>query len=110
MPPVPSQRFGPRYAQGVKVVRTSLIYMAGIVLGIAVGLWTASMTDDCPFSCVIGRPRFAAFECVVMGVLAAIAIPVIAILVNQDFPRETAESYRTVTRFLFEDLTRQREH
>lgn len=91
------------------MVRTSLVYVAGIVLGIAVGLWTASMTDDCPFSCVIGPPRFATVECVVMGLLAATAVPVVALAVSRNFLPATAASYRTITRFLFEDLSRRRE-
>ena len=85
--------------------------MAGIALGVAVGLWTASMTVECVFNmCMFAPPRFAAFECVVMGLLAATAIPVVAMAVNQDFLPATAETYRTITRFLFEDLSRQREH
>jgi hypothetical protein len=99
-----------RYPRRVKVMRTVLIYMAGIVLGVAVGLWTASMTDDCPFSCVSGPPRFTTLDCVLMGWCAAAALLVVAVAVSRDFLPATAESYRTVTRFLFEDLSGQREH
>jgi hypothetical protein len=105
-----------RYACQVKVLRISLIYVAGIGLGIAVGLWTLSMTDACPAFCLVGVPRFSAAECVVMGVLTSIAVLTVALAVDQDFPSETAHVYltvtrcsRTVARFLFEDLSRQRE-
>jgi hypothetical protein len=101
----------------VKVVRTSLVYMAGIVLGITVGLWTASMQRNCPGLCLFGPPRFAAIECVLMGALISIAVLMAALAVDQDFPSETDQTYRTImryhrtiTRFLFEDLSRQREH
>lgn len=98
-------------------MRTSLIYVAGIALGIAVGLWTASMELTCPAFCMFGPPRFAAIECVLMGALIAISVLVAALAVNRDFPAASAQSfrmitrcYRTVTRFLFEDLTRRPEH
>ena len=107
---VPTSIPGSRYPHRVKVVaRTSLVYVAGIVLGILVGLWTASMQLACPAFCIVGPPRFATVECVVMGILTAIAVPVVALAVDRDFIHATAQSYRTVTRFLFEDLSRQRE-
>src|ERR1700722_2508696 len=105
-----SHRVELRYPRGVKVVRTALAYVAGIVLGIAVGLWTASITDDCPFSCVVGHQRFTTLDSVLMGWSAAAVLLVVAVALNRDFLHATAASYRTVTRFLFEDLSRQREH
>ena len=45
-----------------------------------------------------------------MGWSAAAVLLVVAVALNRDFLHATAASYRTVTRFLFEDLSRQREH
>ncbi len=99
------------------MLRTALIYGAVIVLGVAVGLWTSSMQRSCPAFCLFGPPRFAAIECLFMGGLISIAVLAAALAVDQDFPSETAQGYRAVarctravTRFLFEDLSRQQEH
>jgi hypothetical protein len=94
----------------VTVVRTSLIYVAGIVLGIVIGLWTASMRLNCPGLCFFGPPRFTTLDCALMGGSAAAVLLVSVAAVNRDFLPATAESYRSITRFLFEDLSRQREH
>ena len=98
------------------MVRTSLIYVTGIVMGVAVGVWSTSMRYDCPAFCLVGLPRFAAVECVLVGALTSIAVLTLALALNRDLPSDTAQSYRaitrcwgTVTHFLFEDLSRQRE-
>ncbi len=98
-------------------MRTFLIYVAAVALGIAVGLWTASLELSCPAFCLVAPPRFTTIECVLMGALTSVAVLVAALAVDRDFPAESAQTfrmvarrYRTVTRFLFEDLTRQREH
>ena len=99
------------------MVRAALIHVVGIALGVAVGLWTASMQLRCPGLCLFGPPRFAPIECALMGALISTAVLAAALAVDQDFPSETALGYRTitrcaraVTRFLFEDLSRQRDH
>jgi hypothetical protein len=99
------------------VTRTAFIYLAGISLGITVALWTASMQVTCPAFCMFGLPRFAPMECVLMGALILVGVLTVALAVDQDLPSETAQGYRTITRcsrtvvhFLFEDLSRQREH
>jgi hypothetical protein len=108
------QRLG--YPRLVKVIRTPLIYVTGIVLGIVVGVWTASMQFRCFGLCFYEPPRFGGLECLLMGALMSAAVLVTALAVDSEFPTETAQMYRaisrrcrTVTRFLFEDLSRQQE-
>jgi hypothetical protein len=86
----------------------ALIWALGALAGIGVGLWVASLTYACPFSCVSGVPRFAAWQSCLVGASVSVVIPALAIALDREFVPSTLQGYRTVSRFLFEDLRQQR--
>jgi hypothetical protein len=71
--------------------------------GVAIGLWMASMTSYCGL-CLFGPPRFAAWECCLVG-FAVSAIGYGAVVIFwRDFLPASIRAVRSATHFLFEDL------
>ena len=73
---------------------TNLLWLASMVVGVAVGLWTAQFTSwpgSLSYAC-IGRclsragflePTFALWECALMGVAAAAIVLLVSIAITR---------------------------
>jgi len=91
----------------VNVLPVALAYLISAGCGVLVGFWTASITYlDCPGPLCIAflAPRFAMWQCALLGLAATLALFATALRLRSDVRRVNAR----LIRWLFEDLNRLR--